>query len=173
MVTSALVVAGSVAGCDGSGGGSQPAKPGFVMAPPVAPCSLLTAREVSAVLDVHVLVKRSRLSCAFQGTRGQVFRAVVVSPQRLTAATRPARYEAGNGPIVKIGGPGYRGQAQNDPVAGGQASGLAQSNAQIVSGHVFVRLLATYHTTALRGAPQPREVTKLGEYVGGRLARHR
>ena len=124
------------------------------------------------MLDVHVRVTRSRLSCTFQGTRDQVFRAVVVSPQRLTAATRPAQYEARHGRIVQIAGPGYHGQAQNDSSAG-QASGLAQSNAQIVSGEVIVRLLVTYHTTGLRGVPQLREVAMLGDAVGRRVARDR
>lgn len=175
MVALMLVVAVSVDGCGGSGGGSQPAKPAFVIPPPVAPCSLLTAQEVSRVLAVHVHVTRSQSSCAFQGTRGQVFRAVVVSPQRLTAATRPAQYQTSGGPIVQIAGPGYQGEAQNDSstASAGQASGLAQSNAHVVGGEVVVRLLVTYHTTALRGVPQLREVVTLGDYVGRRLARSR
>ena len=148
-------------------------EPAFVMPPPVAPCSLLTARQVSAVLDVPVRVKHARFSCAFQGTRAHVLRAVVVSPQRLTAATRPAPYETTNGPIVKIAGPGYRGQAQNDAFVGTQASGLAQSSAQIVTGDVVVRLLVTYHTIGLRGVPQLHEVAVLAAQAGKRLAHAR
>ena len=143
------------------------------MPPPVAPCSLLTAREVSAVLDVHVRVKRSRFSCALQGTRAHVFRAVVVSPQRLTAATRPTQYERRDGRIAQIAGPGYRGQAQNDAAAAQGASGLAQSSAQIVSGDVVVWLLVTYHTGGLRGVPQLREVAVLAAQAGKRLAQAR
>jgi hypothetical protein len=71
MVASILVVAWSVAGCGGSGGRSQPSS-AAVVKPPVAPCSLLTAREVSRVLDVRVRVKRSRFFCSCQGTRDQV-----------------------------------------------------------------------------------------------------
>ena len=86
-----------------------------------------------------------------------MFRAVVVSPPRLTAATRRALYEARKGPIVRIAGSGYHGQAQSDPAAAQAASGLEQSTAQIVSGEVIVRLLVTYH----RGASRSR--TSVGE----------
>lgn len=100
-----------------------------------------------------------------------MFRAVVVSPQRLTAANGPAQYQTRNGPVAHIAGPGYRGQAQNDS-SSTQEAGLEQSNAQIVSGKVIVRLLVTYNGTGLRGVPQLREVATLGDYVGRRLARH-
>ena len=137
-----------------------------------APCSLLTARQVSEVLHVHVRVTRTRFSCTFQGTRAQVFRAVVVSRHRLTACypldaargeVRPDR----EGRRARVPG-----QAQNDPPSTG-ASGLAQSNAQVISGEVVIRLLVTYHNTGLRGVPQLREAMVLADYVGRRLARSR
>ena len=170
VAVSILVAIAGIAGCGESTASTKAAR---VKPPPVDPCSLLTAREVSRVLDVGVRVKRSRFACAFQGTRDQVFRAVVVSPQRLTAAARPAPFEASNGRIVQIAGRGYRGQVQNDAAAEQAASGLAQSHAQIVSGNVIVRLLVTYHTAGLRGVPQLREAATLADQAGKRLVRAR
>jgi hypothetical protein len=155
VVIAPILVVVCIAGCGGSGGGSRPAKPAFVTPPPVAPCSLLTARQVAEVLHVHLHVTRSRSSCTFQGTKAHVFRAVVVSAQRLTAATRPRQHDPKYGQIVQLAGPGYTGQAQDGP---SQTSGLAQSNAQIIGGAVVVRLLVTYETGRLRGVPQLREV---------------
>ena len=125
------------------------------------------------MLGVHIDVKRSRSFCAYQGTKDQVFRAVLVSPQSLTAAGRPAPFQASDGRIVEIAGPGYRGQAQNDLTAEQAASGLTQSKAQIVSGDILVRLLVTYHTTGLRGVRQLSEVATLADRAGRRLARAR
>jgi hypothetical protein len=78
MVASIVVVVGLVAGCGGSGG-SRASKSAAVKPPPVAPCSLLTAREVSRVLDVHRRVQHGRFFCTYEGTKDHLFRAVVVT----------------------------------------------------------------------------------------------
>jgi hypothetical protein len=124
------------------------------------------------VLDVHARVKRAPSFCTYQGTRNHMFRAVVVTPQRLTAALRPVPFQARYGPIVRIAGPGYRGQAQNDaPSQTGPSAD--QAKAQVISGNVIVRLLVTYQDPALRQVPQLREVATLADLVGRRLARPR
>lgn len=140
--------------------------------PPVAPCSLLTAREVSAVLHVRIRVKRAPSFCTYQGTRSHVFRAVTVTPQGLTAVVRPVPFQAKYGAIVSVTGPGYRGQAQNDQPSLSGASG-DQAKAQVISGNVIVRLLVTYHDPALRQVSQVREVATLAHQAGRRLARRR
>ena len=160
-----------LAGCGGSGTGSHQPK-AVVKPPPVAPCSLLTAREVSRVLDVHIHIRRAQSFCTYQGTRNHVFRAVVVTPQRLTAAARPRPFQTRYGRIVEIAGRGYRGQAQNDqPSQGGPSSD--QAKAQVISGNVVVRLLVTYQDPALRQVSQLREVATLADHAGKRQARAR
>jgi hypothetical protein len=167
-----LWAAACIAGCGGSGGGSQGPRP-VVAPPPMAPCLLLTAREVSSVLDVRIRVKRAPSFCTYEGTRNHVFRAVVVTPVRLTAAARPVPFQAKYGAIVAVAGPGYRGQAQNDqPSQSGQSAG-DQAKAQVTSGKVFVRLLVTYHDAALSQVSQVREVATLAHQAGRRLARMR
>lgn len=138
----------------------------------MAPCSLLTAREVSRVLDVHARVKHAPSFCTYQGTRNHVFRAVVVTPQHLTATVRPRPYQTRYGQIVEIAGVGYHGQAQDDPPTTG-AAGLEQSKAQIVSGDVLVQVFVSYHGLGLRGVSQLREVATLADHAGRRLARAR
>jgi hypothetical protein len=130
---------------------------------------LLTRREVSAIFGLRVRVQRSRLSCAYQGTRNGVYRSVVVTPQRVSAGSAAA-FSTGSGRVLKLAGPGYRGQAQNDSTVGG-ASGLAQAHAQVRSGGVSVRVYVTYHSGGLRGVRQLREVATLANLVGKRLAR--
>ena len=111
VAVSILVAIAGIAGCGESTASTKAAR---VKPPPVAPCSLLTAREVSTVLHVRVRLKRAPSFCTYQGTRHHVFRAVTVTPQRLTATVRPVAFQAKYGPIVAVAGPGYRGQAQND-----------------------------------------------------------
>lgn len=144
---------------------------GGCAAPPVAPCSLLTAGEASRVLGVHIRVQ-PRFFCTYEGTKNHVFRAVVVTPQRVTVAVHSARFDPRHGPTVQIAGHGYSGQAQDDPPSI-TASGLDQSNGAVLSGKVFVRLLVTYHTYRLRGVSQLQEVATLADRVGRRLARRK
>ncbi|MFZ0387796.1 MAG: hypothetical protein WAL22_19185 [Solirubrobacteraceae bacterium] len=169
IVAVGMAAVGCLAGCGGSGARS-PAPKAVVTPSPVMPCSLLTARQVSQVLGVHIRVQRAPSFCTYQGTRNHVFRAVVVTPLRVTAAARPIPFQSRYGPIVRIAGRGYRGQAQNDqPSLNGASSD--QAKAQVVSGTVLVRLLVTYHDPALRQVSQVHEVATLADQVGTRLAR--
>jgi hypothetical protein len=167
VVASFVAVAGWAAGCGGSGGGSR--APAAVKPPPVAPCSLLTAREVSRVLDIPVRVRHARFFCTYEGTKDHVFRAVVVTPQRVTAVADPTRFDPRHGPTAQIAGHGYSGHALDDPPSI-TAAGLHQSNAAVVSGKILVRLLVTYHTYKLRGVSQLHEVATLADRVGRQLA---
>jgi hypothetical protein len=136
----------------------------------VAPCSLLTARQVSVVLGLRAHVRGSPDFCTYQGTRNGVFRSVVVTPLRLAAAPLVPFKATTGGPIVQIAGVGYRGEAQNVPPT---ASGLGQSKAQLVAGGIVVRLFVTNHSDALLGVPQLREAVTLAGEAGRRLARAR
>ena len=158
-----------VTACGGSASRRSPAK--FVAAPsPVPVCSLLSAREVSGILKVRVRVHGSSFACTYAGTgSGGVYRSVVVTPQKLSAAP-PITFDPSNGKIIEIQGSGYTGRAQNDPPSGA-ASGLAQAHAQVASGQVIVRVFVTYQDSGLRGVPQLREAATLAGLVGRRLAR--
>ena len=124
------------------------------------------------MLKVHVHVQQSKVFCTYEGTTGRTYRAVVVTPYRLTAANRPGPYVPRDGRIVTIAGTGYHGQAQNNPTST-TAAGLEQSKAQIFGGDVAVGLLVTYQGTALRGVLQLSEAAKLADLVGKRLGRSR
>ncbi len=97
-----------------------------------------------------------------------MFRSVVLTPQRLTAAPL-VPFSATGGRVVQIRGPGYHGEAQNDATSG-SASGLAQSKAQLVVRDIVVHLFVTYQTGALLGVPQLGEAVTLAGDVGKRLA---
>jgi hypothetical protein len=90
----------------------------------------------------------------------------------VTVAVHSTRFGPRYGPTVQIAGHGYRGQAQDDS-SSISASGLDQSNAAVVSGKAFVRLLVTYHTDRLPGVSQLQEVASLADRVGRRLARRK
>jgi hypothetical protein len=170
LAAAAVVVA--VAGCGGSGSRPKASKFVAVVRAPVPVCSLLSAREVAAVFRLHVKVQPSSFACTYEGTTsGGVYRSVVVTPQPASAA-RAIRFDPSVGRIVDVTGPGYRGEAQNDPVLG-SASGLAQTHAQVLSGQVIVRVFVTYQGHGLRGVPQLREAATLAGLVGRRLARRR
>jgi hypothetical protein len=137
--------------------------------PPVTPCSLLTAREASAVLKAPVRVRRSPTFCTYQGTKNHVFHSLTVTPQQVRVAP-PVVFETRDGPIVMIHGGGYHGQAQS---AGQSASAgaLEQAKAQVISGEVIVRVFVTDHTDTLHAPPQLAPTVKLARLVGRHLAR--
>lgn len=93
---------------------------------------------------------------------------MVVTPQRVADAP-PVVFERRNGPITRVVGRGYRGVAQNVPGSQTEA-GLAQADAQVISGGVIVRLLVTYHGPGLDGAPQLPQTVTLARRIGRRLA---
>lgn len=167
-----LAVLTCLAGCGGSDAASQAKHaPTAAQRPPVPACSLLTAREVSAVLGVRVRIHRSPAFCTYQGTHDHVFRAVVVTPQRVSAR-RPMAFDRRLGPITPIVGRGYRGEAQDSP-PGENAPTLDQAKAQVTSGSVGVRLFVTYNAGSLHRVSQVGEVAALARRVGRRLARTR
>lgn len=161
----------AVAGCGGSAARPAAAKKFVALAPaPVPVCSLLTAHQVSGLFKLPVSVEPSRFSCTYGGTTsGGVYRAVVVTPQPLSAAP-PVSFDPKSGTIVQLAGPGYRGQAQDDPPSG-TAAGLAQAHAQVLSGQVNVRVFVTYKGSGLHGVSQLPEVATLANLVGRHLAR--
>ncbi len=164
-ITGSLLAAGLAAA-----GGSTPAaaSPGAgSQKPPVEPCSLLTGGQAAKVLGVKVHVQPGPLFCTYQGTKNQVLRAVVITPQRIsrfTVTSLKNRY----GPTVMFSGAGYRGQATNSPPSTG-AAGLAQSTGLVISGKVAVRVFVTYHGPSMRGKPQMTEAVALSKLVAARL----
>ena len=171
VVTVVTVAGCCLAGCGGGAPARSTRRVSIAQRPPLAPCSLLTAREVSAALGVRVRVARSRAVCTYQGTRADVFHSLLVTPQTVEA-TPPVAFTDRNGSVQELAGRGFRGQAQEDPPSHSEA-GLDQASAQVISGGVIVRLLATYHGPGLSGVQQVREVIALAERVGRRLARMR
>jgi hypothetical protein len=134
-------------------------------------CSLLTAREVAAVLRVRARVHRSPSFCTYQGTRNHVFRALVVTPQDVAVAP-PVTFQRRLGPITSIAGRGYRAEAQDDQPLDNGAT-VDQAKAQVISGDVIVRLLVTYNAQSVHRVSQVQEVATLARRVGRRLARTR
>jgi hypothetical protein len=167
-----LAALACVVGCGGSDARPQAKHTSpAAQRPPVPACSLLTTREVTAVLRVRARVHASPSFCTYQGTHDHVFRSVVVTPQDLAAA--PAvTFDRRYGPITPIVGRGYRGEAQDDPVPQNGAT-VNQAKAQVTSGDVIVRMLVTYNAQSLRRVSQVPVVATLARRVGRRLARTR
>jgi hypothetical protein len=163
----AAIVAVGIVGCGPEV--SRKVTPRPSTPPPAAPCSLLTAREASAVFKLRVRVRRSATFCTYQGTKNHVFHSVIVTPQQVRIAP-PTSFATRDGPIVAIRGHGYHGQAQSAGLsaAGG---GLQQAKAQVMSGDVIVRVFVTARTNGLHAQQQLAPTVALSHLVGHHLAR--
>jgi hypothetical protein len=142
-VAAALVGALLLAGCGGSSHAAlsrerkaaiKRAHPTF----PVAPCSLLSVRQVSAALGVTVHTQKARVGCIYTGTTaGHDQRSLTVTP-----GTKPASGQLISAAIthaVSITGSGFHGRAGSPPTPG-DVRVPRSAVAGIVVGDLYVSL---------------------------------
>lgn len=105
----------------------------------VAPCSLLSVRQVSAVLEVRAHAHAGRLGCIYSGrTRGGDVRTLTITPGSKPAAGQLITFTLTHS--VTITGPGYRAQAGATPIDGEVRTPAAAAGG-VLAGQTYVALL--------------------------------
>lgn len=134
---------------------------------PVAPCSLLTPRQVSHALGVRVTAQTSRSGCVYSGT--------AAGGDRRTATVTPGTLPASGSLIspavshpVALSGAGYHARAGvgTNP---GSVMAPATAVAGLMAGHIYVALLVQ-DANPNASSQLRRAVTLIGQ-IGDHLVR--